>query len=254
MTKKRESIAVISDVHGNRLALEAVLNDIEERGIAQVVNLGDSLFGPLDPLGVAELLRKHPSMIHLMGNCDEILLEERELAGSYGYVKPLLDEGLSDWIRGFRPAWEYEDLLFCHGTPYSNREYLLEKVSSQGQAYKEVEELVSELEGMTASYVFCGHSHVPCMKALPGGLTIVNAGSVGLPAYYEQVPYPHRMEAGSPHARYCIVARSGTGEWSVEPIAVEYDWEQASRQASDNGRMDYAYSLLTGRAIPDEGI
>ena len=52
----QHSLAVIADIHGNRWALEAVLQDIERRGIQQIVNLGDNLTGPLDPAGTADLL------------------------------------------------------------------------------------------------------------------------------------------------------------------------------------------------------
>jgi predicted phosphodiesterase len=44
----RHSLAVIADIHGNRWALEAVLQDIDRRGIQQIVNLGDHLTGPLN--------------------------------------------------------------------------------------------------------------------------------------------------------------------------------------------------------------
>ncbi|MEM6825716.1 MAG: metallophosphoesterase family protein, partial [Pseudomonadota bacterium] len=49
-------IAVISDIHGNSAALDAVLSDIERRGISRIVNLGDTISGPLDPKGTAARL------------------------------------------------------------------------------------------------------------------------------------------------------------------------------------------------------
>lgn len=49
-------IAVISDIHGNSFALEAVKVDIERRRVDRVVNVGDSVFGPLDPAGTADQL------------------------------------------------------------------------------------------------------------------------------------------------------------------------------------------------------
>src|SRR5262252_8457895 len=66
--------AALSDIHGNSWALEAVLADIPNRGLSTVVNLGDHLYGPLDPLGTAERLMslKWPC---LRGNCDRLLLE-----------------------------------------------------------------------------------------------------------------------------------------------------------------------------------
>ena len=49
-------LAVISDIHGNLLALRAVLADIARQGVDQTVNLGDILSGPLQPAETADLL------------------------------------------------------------------------------------------------------------------------------------------------------------------------------------------------------
>jgi len=49
-------IAVISDIHGNRWALEAVLEDIDREGTDKIVNLGDAVYGPLDPAGTADII------------------------------------------------------------------------------------------------------------------------------------------------------------------------------------------------------
>ncbi len=67
-------LAVISDIHGNRWALEAVLEDIERRGVRETVNLGDSLYGPLDPAGTAQILLQlnQPTV---RGNEDRIIVE-----------------------------------------------------------------------------------------------------------------------------------------------------------------------------------
>jgi hypothetical protein len=50
---------------------------------------------------------------------------------------------------------------------------------------------------------------------------------------------------GSPHARYALLDRR-KGGWSVELVAVEYDWDRASKRASENGRADWAQGLATG--------
>ncbi|WP_036640138.1 metallophosphoesterase family protein, partial [Paenibacillus durus] len=63
------TIAVISDIHSNAPALEAVLQDIDRSGADLIVNLGDSLFGPVDPLGTARLLRQRDDIVNTMGNC-----------------------------------------------------------------------------------------------------------------------------------------------------------------------------------------
>jgi hypothetical protein len=54
-----DRFAVLSDIHGNLSALEAVLADIASRSVSQIVNLGDHLQGPLDPVGHHRRSRQH---------------------------------------------------------------------------------------------------------------------------------------------------------------------------------------------------
>jgi hypothetical protein len=82
---------------------------------------------------------------------------------------------------------------------------------------------------------------------LPGGRMVVNPGSVGLPAYRDDLPHPHVMETGTPRARYCILTPV-LGGWTAEPIAVAYDWPAAAEAALRNGRPDWARWLATGCA------
>ena len=76
----------------------------------------------------------------------------------------------------------------------------------------------------------------------------MNPGSVGLQAYTDDLPEPHVMEAGSPHARYAIVERRETG-WRVEHLEIAYDAESAARAAERNHRPDWAWRLRTGRGL-----
>ncbi|MDB5892952.1 MAG: metallophosphoesterase, partial [Rhodoferax sp.] len=69
-------IAVVSDIHGNLPALQAVAADIARRGVDQVVNLGDSLSGPLMPLATARDLMAR-DWVHLAGNHERQLLNAR---------------------------------------------------------------------------------------------------------------------------------------------------------------------------------
>lgn len=62
-----KGIAVLSDVHSNVFALDAVLSDIAERGIDTIVNLGDVLFGPIAPLETAERLMANRDIVSIMG-------------------------------------------------------------------------------------------------------------------------------------------------------------------------------------------
>ncbi len=65
-----------------------------------------------------------------------------------------------------------------------------------------------------------------------------------MPAYSDDAPYPHAMEAGTPHARYAIL----TGLTDVEHVLVDYDWEAAALQATRNHRLDWAKALRIGQA------
>ncbi|MCR2807622.1 metallophosphoesterase family protein [Paenibacillus soyae] len=239
-------IAVISDIHSNSYALEAVLRDIDARGVGRIVNLGDTLFGPIEPIRTAELLMAREDVVHIRGNCDRYLLEDRSESPTFRSVKPLLTGEIEGWLRSFRQTWAYEDLLFCHGAPASDETYLLEEVGPGGVNEKNPDTLMADLADISQSIVFCGHTHVQKSVWLPNGKLIVNAGSVGLPAYEEDEPFYHAMESKTPHAKYVVAARTG-GSWRIEHIQVPYDYELAAAQADRNGRPDYSYPLRSGR-------
>lgn len=81
---------------------------------------------------------------------------------------------------------------------------------------------------------------------LDDGRMIVNPGSVCLPAYDYDRPHAHLVESGSPHARYAVLSNEGDG-WEVDLLSVDYDWEQAARDAEANARIDWSKALRTGR-------
>jgi predicted phosphodiesterase len=91
-------IAVLADIHGNRWALDAVLADIDRRGIQDIYDLGDSLQGPLDPAGTADILirRGIPS---ICGNCDRELLDPAgPSTPTYAYDRSVLTPEHNAWL------------------------------------------------------------------------------------------------------------------------------------------------------------
>ena len=68
-------IAVVSDIHGNLAALQAVVADVQRRGVDRVINLGDSLSGPLLPLQTARFLMAS-GWLHLAGNHERQVLTQ----------------------------------------------------------------------------------------------------------------------------------------------------------------------------------
>jgi predicted phosphodiesterase len=186
-----ERFAVIADVHGNRRALAAVLEDIARRGIRETVNAGDHLFGPLDPAGTADILMRL-DLPSVAGNQDRELID-----GSF--VEPRLNPTHRKWLANLPLRVELPDgILLFHGTPEHDNVYLLESVRSGGAVSLATDAEISARLGVVSHKLFlCGHTHVPRTVEL-GGRLIVNPGSVGLQAYADNAPVPHVMETGSP--------------------------------------------------------
>jgi predicted phosphodiesterase len=264
-------IAVLSDIHGNLAALQAVLEEVERSGADVVVNLGDILSGPLQPRETAELLMARAEIVTIAGNHERQVLElwddpgaPRNPLDSDGYTVAQLEPRHADWLRSL-PAtrWLAEDVLLVHGTPGTDAVYWLESVTpgqgvhgGSGMRPASAQEIARRLatapDAARASLVLCGHTHVP--RAVRCGATlIVNPGSVGLQAYADTHPHPHRMEIGSPEARYALVERCPAG-WRVEHRAVPYGWAPQAEVARSRGRPDWAAALATGRVSGLETI
>ncbi len=233
------TLALIADIHGNAWALDAVLDDIRRRGVRVVVNLGDSLNGPLDPSGTADLLLRH-GVPSLRGNGDREVLE-----GLAPQVRAHLTPAHLAWLRDLPETLTVADLLLCHGTPTCDDQPLLETITAQGARPATPDEITARLDGTRARALACAHSHLARVVRLPDGRSIINPGSVGLPAYTDEAPHPHAMQSGSPHARYALLSRWGD-EWTVEQLCVPYDWHAAAAQARRAGRPDWAAWLSTG--------
>ncbi|MBX3081013.1 MAG: metallophosphoesterase family protein [Anaerolineae bacterium] len=244
-----DQFAVISDIHGNSLALEAVLDDINARELDTIFNLGDHLYGSLEPATVAEMLIGD-EIVSIAGNQDRIIITPPEdilTTADHLYIMSQLAQEHLDWLHTLPPTFRIEDVFLCHGTPDSDETYLLEQPDRAGGILDMTEAIQERLQGIDASLILCGHSHVPRCVWLPDGRLVVNPGSVGMPAYTDDVPYDHKMEAGSPHARYAVITRTANG-WQVEQVAVAYDWFAAAAVARQRGRDDRARWLETGRA------
>ncbi|MBP7678942.1 MAG: metallophosphoesterase family protein [Bacteroidales bacterium] len=240
-------IAILSDIHGNSYALSKVLEDIRARNADAIINLGDSLYGPLNPSGTWEMLNACHA-INISGNEDRIILEN--LTKDSGnktleYVKSQIDSRMTDWLRSLPFDMIFNDLVYgCHASPLSDTEYLLEKVSENHIDIRSQMELDELLKEKTQKIIVCGHSHVPNIVQTDCKL-IINPGSVGLPAYDDDLPVYHRMQNYSPRANYSILNVNGESV-SVERVALEYDFESAARLAERNGRNDWAHWIRTG--------
>lgn len=245
-----QSFAVLADIHGNVWALEAVLRDINRRRINQIINLGDLLYGPLEPLSTARLLIDS-NFITVQGNEDRIIHENVGTQSDNATLAFVLNE-LSvveiNWLKKLPMIQIIEpDILIFHGTPLEDNRYFLEDISSGVPVLKSDSALTALLDDYPQKLILCGHSHLPNLVRLSNGKLVVNPGSVGLPAYTDDQPVFHKIETGSPHAAYAIISPSGAN-WQVEFIRLPYDWELAARTAHRNHRDDWARWLRTGRS------
>lgn len=215
-------IAVISDIHSNLHALEAVLADVEAESSDEIWCLGDVVgYGPR-PNECADIVRERAAVV-LVGNHD--LAATGKLATSdFGplaaesahWTERALGAGQAAWLRTLEPAATREGLELYHG---SARDPVWEYVLTEEAA-------LENLELTTAPIVLVGHSHLALAlswdgKRLDGGLArggtevattgarwLVNPGSVGQPrdsdpraawllidiaterATFRRVPYP----------------------------------------------------------------
>lgn len=244
-------LAVLSDIHGNLPALQAVVADLGSRAINQVVNLGDSLSGPLWPLETAHYLMQQ-DWLHLAGNHERQLLHTapERMGPSDAYARRQLDACSVDWLRT-QPSthWWAADVLLCHGTPQHDHHYWLEDVVGDRVQAASAATVAERLGDVPASLVACGHTHLPRWVQTTAGTRVLNPGSVGLPAYDDDHPHWHVVETGAPDARYAIVERTAAG-WVAQLCCVPYDHEAAAQRAQHNGRSGWAQALRTGYISP----
>ncbi|AHG46416.1 DNA methylase [Rhizobium leguminosarum bv. trifolii CB782] len=240
--------AAIADIHGNHLALEAVLADIQAQGLEEIVNLGDFFSGPLEAARTADMLMPL-GLTSVRGNHDRYLIEQDPAAMhasdavAYGQLTP----SHLDWIRSlpFDAVYRGEAYL-CHATPKDDNLYWLEAVSPEGiVSLKPIEAIEALAKGIDLPLILCGHSHVPRAVRLSDGRLIVNPGSVGCPAYDDVLPYYHKVEAGHPLASYAILEKIAGG-WTWQFRNVAYDHLAMSALAAERGRADWASALAAG--------
>jgi len=231
-------VAVISDIHGNLLALEAVLKDIAAQGVDLTVNLGDLVSGPVQPretlARVIEL--GHPT---IRGNHERTLFTaDQDMVDRFA-VDQLSDEQQA-WIKALPATLTIDDIFMCHGTPQSDTEPWLDNwFDGRDTTLPAEADVVARAEGLDFPVLLCGHTHMPRSVRLRDGRLIVNPGSVGL-----------QIIRGAPDARYAVIERRN-GAWQSAIRSVPYDWTAAAQAAIANGFPQWQAALETGWAGPE---
>jgi len=217
-------IALISDIHGNNVALNAVLADISKQAVDSVICLGDvATLGP-QPIETLKTI-KGLECACIMGNHDASLLQP-EKALDYKiseHLTPTLQWCLSkldpvhfEFLQLFQPTLRVplggEDEMFCyHGSPKSNIDNIFSETSR--------DEVSGFFSGYNAKVMAGGHTHVQMLRQYDG-MMIVNPGSVGnaFLAPHTSQKQPTLM----PWAEYAIVNHQDS-QITVEFKRISYD-------------------------------
>jgi putative phosphoesterase len=205
-------VALISDLHANVVAFDAVIRDIARIGVDQIVCLGDvATLGPLPGAMIQKL--RDLGCLCILGNHDEFLLdpalirsytEAPIIVDAVDWCRDQLSSNELDFLRGFERGREMSleggaTLLLFHGSPKSHMDDLL--------ATTPPDDLDRLLGGRTATVMAGGHTHIQMLRQHRGTL-LVNPGSLGMP-FKEYVM--GRPPTVLDHAEYATVESSGRG-------------------------------------------
>lgn len=222
-------VALLSDIHGNLTALDAVLADIAAAGVDELYCLGDLVgYGP-DPVGVIDRIRAL-GIPTIMGNYDEGIGGRRgecgchyatdqakaDGAASYAFTERLVDDEHAAWLASLPHEIRFEECglraLLAHGSPRKVNEYLLPDRTE--------EQLARLADDAGADVVCVGHVHMPYHRSLlaAGGRTAhyVSSGSVGKP------------KDGDPRACWVELLLGDAAEVATVVHRVAYDVEKVA--------------------------
>jgi predicted phosphodiesterase len=204
-------VAVISDIHGNCVALDAVLADLADNQIDQLICLGDAIQGGPQPAETVARLRELKCPV-VMGNADAWLITgtddeskepitEVQMRVREWSLAQLSAEDLK-YIEGFQPTVDLDlgdglGLLCFHGSPASFNELIFPETAE--------EEFQRMLDDYTGRIMCGGHTHLQQLRRI-GDYFFFNPGSVGLAYDRNQ---PEDTFAIDPWAEYAVLSLEG---------------------------------------------
>lgn len=182
--------AVVGDIHGNKYALESVLEHIENKNVDFVVSTGDLVGYMPYPNEVIDIIRSH-KIIAVQGNHDKVISESKNISleelnamsiqdiqknASAAYTNWCINEANRKFLRNLCAELVIKignkTIMIVHGSPLRIDEYL----------FKNEEYLIEISEKVQADIIICGHTHIPYFVKV-NEKWFVNAGSVGKPKH-----------------------------------------------------------------------
>jgi putative phosphoesterase len=239
-----KAITIISDIHANIHALEAVLEDIERQGLQNRYCLGDLVGYGVYPNEVVERVRAE-GIPTIMGNYDQGVGNESDDCGcayrdkfseelgkrSIAWSNAHTTRENKAFLRGLDSQMALKmgelDVLLVHGSPRKINEYLFEDRPDAS--------LERLMDSAGVDVLVCGHTHLPYHRILPSGRQVINAGSVGKP------------KDGDPRACYLTLSMVD-GKLVSQFQRVPYPVNEAAKSIQQTEMPDdYAGMLLAGK-------
>jgi len=228
-------IAIISDIHGNLTALEAVMADLRQQRPDIIFHGGDVATAGCNPAEVIELI-KDAGWAGVLGNTEEMLWDDsglRAMEASAPKLKPLLatleqfanttkkmiGNQRLDWLRKLPPELRYDNLVLMHATPGNVWRAPMDTADDQA--------FIDAYSHLNAGMVVYCHIHRPFIRKV-GEMTICNCGSVGSP--YD----------GDPRASYLMI---DDGEPSIRRVEYDVEKEVGRLMTSDHPHKEWIATL-----------
>jgi putative phosphoesterase len=243
-------LALISDIHGNACALDAVAADIQREGVEHLVCLGDVASGPQPRQCIARV--RELGCPAVAGNADEELItgdlesladqpDHDKLTDLVSWAADQLTEGDVATLRSYQPTVSFSlgevKLLCYHGSPRSNHEAV---------AMSTPEEALAKIFVATDAVLLVGgHTHVQMLRRWRDRL-IINPGSIGLPFYLDSSGREHNPA----FAEWAMVTAE-RGRLSVDFRRTPFDLEQWRHEVLDSG-MPHAQWYVQGWEYENE--
>jgi len=211
-------LAILSDVHGNLPALEAVLGDAKGKGCTHYISLGDVVGYYAQPNECIDLLRKH-DIPHLLGNHDNYIVSgtncerSKVVASIIDDHKAMINPSNMKWLFKALPRIEMDRTLMLHGGPDDPVDQYIYAIDQS---------IIPD--GFNT--LFVGHTHIQYIHDF-GGKRFCNPGSVGQP------------RDGNPKAAYVIFH-----DGEIKPQRLEYDIDRTVSEMKKKGYAAFLYENL----------
>ncbi|MBR3002528.1 MAG: metallophosphoesterase family protein [Clostridia bacterium] len=238
-----DKIAIISDIHANKTALEAVLKDIKQREITEIYCLGDLVSKGPRPNEVIDLIKENCKIV-LKGNCDDLMCSQRAKERGF-WTRLKIGENNANYLRNLPVMHEFylsgQLVRLFHASPYSLEHIFNPMYSNKSNRYSKFEiqnakEMFANTEFIGKSekdnepdIVGYGHIHTPNLYKFKNK-TLFNTGSVGAANEMENTGKEDKTNAFSTLASYVILEgklnSKELGPISFTNIRIPYDIEQ----------------------------